>query len=377
MDEALRTRAFGVAVHATEALGVGIGRHETGPIMADALPARAVHCHQSTFRAVRAAVRASTDVRWRNKTSGRRLAGHCHRSGSGLGIDGVGTGETTGGRQKAVTLVGASADCGSGIGDLGWRAVDICRPVLDLVLPLLLVAAHTSLVSRILATEDPLEDQSERKLGHDDGQNEDERNVEHDLGRNAANSLRVDRPDFDNLLETLGDFLLRARDKGKSVVLATDGLVCANVVKERRVRHLGRVEPLEEVQIQDVARVDHQVAAAVADIIPGEENVARALKTVEGVAGVARGVARVSEIVTNRSVWRGRTVLVEGVAREVPSEVSIVVGGNVGVLCGSDEALAFAVDILEQETAVLATVGLVHVPENVSTTGDTARKRMT
>ena len=159
----------------------------------------------------------------------------------------------------------------------------------------LLIAAHARLARREFPAQEPLEVQCEEELGSDDGQDEDERDVEHDLAGNAADGFRVDGAHFDDVLETLRDLLARATLESEGHIDAMHSWVGADVIELAWVRDLRLVEPLKQIEIQHIARVDHEVAAGVLDIVPGEEDVARAAQAVEVLTGILRCVATVSE----------------------------------------------------------------------------------
>ena len=326
----------------------------------------------------------------RQHTRHRALAGHRRRLLPGLdrgAFHVVRTGEAGRGREEgaaalaaAATTAGtttAAAAAAASVAKARRGSVDVVAPVLDLLLsPTAAVPADGRLGRREAAAVEPAEEDGQEELGADDGEDEGERDVKHHLGRDAADGVGVDRADPGDLGQAAGDPLLARGRVRHGDVDATQGRVRAHVVELGRHRHLRRVEPAQQVEVDDAARVDDQVPARVVDVGPGEVDLAGALEVVEGAATGRGGVAAVAEVVGHRRVGLGRAVLVEGGAGEVPGQVAGPVRRHVRALGGGDEALALAVDVLEEEAAVAAAVLLGQVVEHVGVERDAARGRM-
>lgn len=216
-------------------------------------------------------------------------------------------------------------------------AIDVLGPVLDLAVTLPPVGALGSLIRRVAAADEPLEDERKDESRQDDRQNEDEGAVQNNLGRNAADRLGIDGADLDYFLEALGVPLVVRRLEHAGHVAAADGPVDGRVGVPQLLEaigdgHLALVEPVE-VEVKHGPRVDDEVAGLVSDVVPGEVHVGGAAQVeIECVSRVERRVAAIAEVVGDRQVRLGRPVLVEGSAGEVPGQVLVLVRRHVRAL---------------------------------------------
>ena len=133
------------------------------------------------------------------------------------------------------------------------RAVDVVGPVLDFG------GAGAALLVRLvgeladLPREEPAEHDGHEEPQEDDADDDDERDVEDDVGRDAAERDRVDEADPDRVDEALGDVALARVDHERRDVAPGERVIRARLeaVEDGRVRDLGRVEPVEEREVED------------------------------------------------------------------------------------------------------------------------------
>ncbi len=315
------------------------------------------------------------------QSSGARILAH-HRRGRGPILRqnpfrGVWAGEPRGGRKEGAPALAGPVRHGSpGIGELGRRAVNVITPVFDLLLPLLRVAAERCLRRGESTAEEPLKCQGQKKLHQHDGQDKYQGNIKNHLGCNAAHRLGIDRAHSNNLRQALTQAFVRAGLEGVSDIDALDGRILPQRIERGRIGYLGRVEPREQIEIEHAARVDHQVSGAVLDIRPSIVHFARTAQAVECSPRIDRGMARVPEIVGNGQVGLARPILIERRAREIPGQVPLRIRRHVRVGCCPDESLAGAVDVLEEEAAILPPILVGKIIQDVLSLHNPSRRGM-
>ncbi|KAL1981202.1 hypothetical protein VTN96DRAFT_2954 [Rasamsonia emersonii] len=207
------------------------------------------------------------------QTRSGTLAGHRRRLRSQLpATHRVGAGESRGRGQKARAFTRPVRH--GRLGQTRAGPIDVVRPVFDLLGARLGIRGHGRPGRGIFARQEPLEEDGHDELGDDNGQDEDQRHVQDHFRSDAAHRLGVDGAHFDDLLETLAHLLVGRGLKGVRHVGAPNVGVQPQFIEAGWVRHLRLVEPPQEVQIEHVSGIHHEVAALVLQVIPREVDVA-------------------------------------------------------------------------------------------------------
>lgn len=143
--------------------------------------------------------------------------------------------------------------------------IDVVRPVLDLSCPLhpLLVAFALEVAQS--PAEEPAKNHRHTELDHDSAENEGQRDVQHDVRSNTADRDRIDESDLYDIGHAIRVAVQTRALDVCSDVLASECLIASlDSVEEGRIRHLGCVQPVEKVHIDDNTERDQYISGTLA-----------------------------------------------------------------------------------------------------------------
>ena len=228
--------------------------------------------------------------------------------------------------EENTATLAASFTHGTRIVHLGRRLVDIFRPVLDLLLTrFLALLSECSLLSAVLGTEEPLVCEGEEELDQDNGENENKRYVEDDLRSDTTDTRGINRADSNNLSETLSNLAVTSASKGCSDILAAQIGILSNLVKLFWIINIGGVEPFQQVQIHDIAAVNHEITGLVAYVLPCEVDIAEAGETIKGFTSGTGCVTLVAAIEWSGEIRLIGAILLEWHAWKIPSHIAVAI----------------------------------------------------
>jgi len=107
-------------------------------------------------------------------------------------------------------------------------------------------------------TQEPMEPKRHQEFNHDDTDDEYERDVEDDFRGDATDAGGVDGTDFDDFDETIADVAVAETGQKMSDVVSANFCVqspIAEIIKDRGVVDLSRIQPLQQIQIENVPEI--------------------------------------------------------------------------------------------------------------------------
>lgn len=134
----------------------------------------------------------------------------------------------------------------------GSRSIDIIRPMLDFGRTLHPLRIRFILEVTDAPGEEPGEHDGHDKPNGDDTDDEDEGNIKNDLGGDTTDTLGVDEPNSDDVLQTMTHrALVGPKEVHRQIFAAIGGIRMHHRIEKGRIIDFRFAQPLEEIEIKN------------------------------------------------------------------------------------------------------------------------------